>query len=351
VTPCPGRPGGGLSPSSWNRLWTVYVLYPGKVSRPATRVLALLEVLQDRGLVSAAELAERLEVDPRSVRRYATALRELGVPVESLRGRYGGYRLAPGYRLPPLMLADDEAVAVAVALTAAAERDEVGEPSATARALVKLTRVLPAPLRERVNALVATTGRLAERRPAAELAPEVALTLAAAVRARRRVRIDHTRAGGERTTRDVDPYGLVVHNRRWYLAGHDHRRDGVRTFRVDRISSVAELSARFVPPDGFDPVAHVRHGLTFGVWTHRTEVWLDTDVATARQMLGVTTGDLRPAAGGGVVFESGVEDLSGMARLLVSLPWRFTVRGPDALVEALDAHVETLVAAVERARR
>jgi predicted DNA-binding transcriptional regulator YafY len=320
------------------------------LSRPATRVMALLAVLQDRGLVPSAELAGRLEVDARSIRRYATALRELGVPVESVRGRYGGYRLAPGYRLPPLMLADDEAVAVAVALTAAAERDEVGEPTSTARALVKLTRVLPAALRERVNALVDTTGRLADGRPAADLVAEVALTLAAAARARRRVRIEHTRPGGEATTREVDPYGLVVHHRRWYLVGHDHRRHGIRTFRVDRISIATEMSRRFVPPDGFDPVTHVREALTFGAWRYRTAVWLDTDVATARRHLPPTMGDLHPAPDGGVVLDSGVEDLAGMARVLTGLPWRFTVRSPAALVEALDEHVAALAAAVERSQ-
>jgi predicted DNA-binding transcriptional regulator YafY len=320
------------------------------LSRPATRVLALLAILQDRGLVPAAELAGRLQVDARSIRRYATALRELGVPVESVRGRYGGYRLAPGYRLPPLMLADDEAVAVAVALTAAAEHDEVGEPSPTARALVKLTRVLPAPLRERVNGLVDATGRLADGRTAADLPAEVALTLAAAARACRRVRIEHARPGGEPTTREVDPYGLVVHHRRWYLVGHDHRRDGIRTFRVDRISTVAELPRRFAPPQGFDAVTHVREALTFGAWRHRTEVWLDADVAAARHHLPPTMGDLHPAPGGGVVLESGVEDLAGMARVLTGLPWRFTVRSPDALVEALDEHVAALTAAVERSQ-
>lgn len=320
------------------------------MSRPATRVLALLEVLQDRGLVPAAELADRLGVDARSVRRYATALRELGIPVESVRGRYGGYRLAPGYRLPPLMLGDDEAVATAVALAAAGERDAVGEPSAADRALVKLTRVLPAPLRHRVNALVSATERLAQRPAVPVPDPEVALTLAAAVRSRTRVRIDHTRPGGEPTTRELDPYGLVVHNRRWYLVGRDHLRGEVRTFRVDRIAAAAGLHRRFTPPDGFDPVAHVRHGLSIGAWRHRTEVWLDTDAATARRQLPPTVGEVHPLADRGVVLVSGVNDLGGMARLLAGLPWTFTVLRPPALAGEVEAHVARLAASVERSR-
>ncbi|HEX6422983.1 MAG TPA: YafY family protein [Acidimicrobiales bacterium] len=320
------------------------------MSRLATRVLATLEVLQDRGLVPAAELADRLGVDTRSVRRYATALRELGIPVESVRGRYGGYRLAPGYRLPPLMLGDDEAVATAVALSAAGEGDGVAEPSAADRALVKLVRVLPTPLRHRVNALVGATERLGGR-PAAPLPdPEVALTLAAAVRARTRVRIDHTRPGGEPTTRELDPYGLVVHSRRWYLVGRDHMRGEVRTFRIDRIAVAAGLHHRFTPPDGFDPVAHVRHGLSIGAWRHRTEVWLDTDAATARRQLPPTVGEVHPSAGGGVVLVSGVNDLAGMARLLAGLPWPFTVLRPAALTGEVEALVARLAGAVERSR-
>ncbi|HEX6417673.1 MAG TPA: YafY family protein [Acidimicrobiales bacterium] len=332
------------------------------MSRPATRVLTLLEVLQDRGLVAAAELARRLEVEPRSVRRYVAALRELGIPVESVRGRYGGYRLARGYRLPPLMLGDDEAVATAVALAAAGEREDtpegeaagvragVGEPSPTDRALVKLVRVLPAPLRHRVDALVATTGRVADRPAVTVPDPEVALTLAAAVRSRTRVRIDHARPGGEAAGREVDPYGLVVHNRRWYLVGHDHLRDGLRTFRLDRIAAAAEVHRRFTPPEGFDPVAHVRHALNVAVWRHRTEVWLDADAAAVRRRLPATVGEVHPHPGGGSVLVSGADDLAGMARLLAGLPWPFTVLRPAALAGEVEAHVTRLAAAVERSR-
>ncbi len=312
------------------------------VSRPATRVLSLLEILQDRGLVPADELARRLDVDARAVRRYVTALREMDIPVESVRGRYGGYRLAYGVRLPPLMLGDEEAVAVAVALATAGEREKTGEPSPTDRALVKLNRILPASLRQRVTALIAatsaTTGPLTPE-------PHLALTLAEAVHSRRTVRIEHTRGA-----RDVDPYGLVVHARAWYLVGHDHLRDAVRMFRLDRIGGAAELSRQFTPPSGFDPVAHVLHTLTLGAWTHRTEVWLDTDLETARNHLPATFGDLYSCADGGVILISGAEDLPAMARILTGLPWRFTVRNPPTLVTALAEHVTALAQAVARSQ-
>lgn len=311
------------------------------MSRPATRVLALLEVLQDRGLVSADELADRLAVDTRSVRRYATALREMGIPVESIRGRYGGYRLARGYRTPPLMLGDDEAVAVAVALAAAGDRDSATEPSPTDRALIKLNRVLPAALRQRVDVLATATAVLPDTRLPITPEPELVLTLAAAVRARRRLRIDHTRPDGSHTTREVDPYGLVVHLRRWYLVGHDYLRDDLRTYRVDRISGATGLPNSFTPPADFDPVQHVRQTLTHDAWTHRTVVWLDTDAETARRQLPTIAGELRHGDGG-VWLTSGVENLAGMARMLIAMPWRFSVREPAELAEAVRAHVAAL---------
>lgn len=294
--------------------------------------------------MSADELSRRLEVDARAVRRYITALRELDIPIESVRGRYGGYRLARGVRLPPLMLADEEAVAVAVALATASERRDAGEPSPADRTLVKLNRLLPVALRERVNALVAATSITAAGSLTPE--PELALTLAAAVGSRHTVRIEHTRG-----LRDVDPYGLVVHARHWYLVGHDHLRAAIRMFRLDRISGAAELPGLFTPPDGFDPVAHVLHALTLGAWTHRTEVWLDTDLASARTRLPATFGELRPCPEGGVLLVSGAEDLPAMARILTGLPWRFTIRTPPALAAALAAHVAELTEAITRSRR
>ncbi|MEU1879757.1 YafY family protein [Streptosporangium sp. NPDC020072] len=311
------------------------------MSRPATRVLALLEILQDRGLVPADELARRLAVDARAVRRYVTALRDMDIPVESVRGRYGGYRLAHGVRLPPLMLSDDEAVAVAAALVTG-RHESVGEPGPADRVLVKLNRVLPAALRRRVTALVsstsATTGPLTPD-------PHLVLTLAAAVHARHTVRIEHTRGA-----REVDPYGLVVHGRRWYLVGHDHLRDAVRMYRLDRIGAAAELPARFTPPEGFDPTDHVMRTMTLGAWTHRTEVWMDTDLETARDRLPAPFGDLYPCPEGGVLLVSGAEDLKAMARVLTGLPWSFTVRNPPALVTALTEHVASLAQAVARSQ-
>lgn len=306
-----------------------------------TQVLALLEVLQDRGLVSADELADRLGVQPRTVRRQIAALRELGIVVESVRGRYGGYRLTRGPRLPPVMLADDEAVAVALALAVAGDGTAAGVPSATDRALVKLTRLLPADLRERVTAMSTTTAVLPERWKRADPDPEIALTLADALRLRRRVRLEYARAGDASSERDVDPYGLVVHARRWYLVGHDHLRDDLRTFRVDRLRSAEVLPIRCVVPRGFDPVAHVLQTLTFDAWQHRTEVWLAASVADVSARFPATLGTVERRDGGALLI-SGADDLDGMARWLCGLPCPFEVRAPDALGTAVREHVRSL---------
>ena len=272
------------------------------------------------------------------MRRYVTSLQELGIPVESLRGRYGGYRLARGYRLPPLMFTDDEAVAVAVTLATSSAQSVMGEPSAADRALAKLSRVLPGPLQGRVDTLLGAVDGLTGQSTGPTLDADTTLTLAAAVRARRRVRICYAARQGEVTTREVDAYALVVQARRWYLVGHDRLRDALRTFRVDRITSATQLREGFVPPGGFDAVAHVRQQLAFDAWTHRAVVWLDTDVESARRLV---PGEVVPD-GGGALVECGLEDLDAMARLLSGLPWDFVVRAPDALLEALDRHLDRL---------
>jgi predicted DNA-binding transcriptional regulator YafY len=224
-------------------------------------------------------------------------------------------------------------------------------PDAADRALVKLTRLLPAGPRARVAALTAATEVVTDpTRPASgpPPEPEIILTLAAAVRAHRRVRIVHHREGGEATTRDVDPYGVVVRGRHWYLVGHDHLREARRVYRIDRISAAEELPHRFTPPDGYDPIAHVLRALRLDAWRHRTEVWLDTELTTARAALPTIAGETHAAPGGGVLLVSGANDLDGVARMLCGLPWTFVVRQPPELVDALRRRVDELDAPTVR---
>ncbi|MFG2904266.1 helix-turn-helix transcriptional regulator [Kitasatospora sp. NPDC048286] len=312
------------------------------MEHPVSRVLALLELLQDRPGLTGVELAARLDVDERTVRRYAARLAELGIPVQADRGRYGGYRLRPGYRLPPLMLNPDEAASVVLGLLAGRSSGlSVGE-GATETALAKIQRVLPPPLRERVAAVEETLGLTAA--PATGPGPAAAalFTLAEAARRRRRVRLAYRDREDRPSEREFDPYGLVFHSGRWYTTGLDHRSGEPRTFRLDRITRVEQGEAGFEPPEDFDPVQRVVESLAGAPWRHRVEVELETTLAEARRRLPPAVGTLTELAGDRVLLRARAQNLDGVAVLLAGLGWPFTVREPAALraeVRALAARL------------
>jgi predicted DNA-binding transcriptional regulator YafY len=232
------------------------------MTRPTARVLALLEALQSGGTRTVADLAARLEVDERTVRRYIEHLKDLDVPVRSVRGRYGGYRLAPGFRMPPLMLTDEEALAVLLGLiTGRRSGLAAASAAATDSAAAKLRRVLPEALGRRLDAVLQTAGFTGPERPAVPPEAQVLLLLAEAARGRQPVAISYTDRGGRRSERVVFPYGIVANSGRWYLTGADSASGEIRSFRLDRISSPAVRPGTFEVPGGFDPAAHVVSGL------------------------------------------------------------------------------------------
>ncbi|MFI0369734.1 helix-turn-helix transcriptional regulator [Actinomadura sp. 1N219] len=301
---------------------------PSGSSHPTTRVLAMLELLQANHRMRGGDLARRLGVDERTVRRYAARLEDLGVPVVAERGRHGGYRLMPGYKLPPLMLTDDEATAVVLGLLAGRR---IGLPAqATESALAKVQRVLPAALRDRVQALRDTLEFTLAVRDAAAPDTGAVLTLAAAARERRRVRLRYRSWRDAETERDLDPYGLVFHSGRWYVTGHDHRSGEIRTFRVDRVVSAEPGAARFEIPGGVDPVQHVTRSLARVPYAHEVEVLLETTLDQARRRVPATTATLTEQDGG-VVMLARAERLDGMARMLAGLGFPFVVRRPAEL--------------------
>ena len=212
---------------------------------PSARLLDLLELLQARPLITGREIADRLEIDRRTVRRYVAALQELGIPVEGQRGVGGGYRMRPGFRLPPLMLTEDDAVAVVLGLLAAGRLGADVED-----ALAKIHRVLPDALRRRVEALEATLAFTEAPPRAAPVRGDAALRLAEAIRRRRRLRAGYRTFSGEESERELSPHGLVVHSGRWYLAAFDHGRDDLRTFRVDRMSRRGRRGGARAPAAG-----------------------------------------------------------------------------------------------------
>ena len=300
---------------------------------PTTRVLAVLELLQAHQRMSGPELAERLEVDLRTVRRYVTMLQDLGIPVEAERGRYGGYRLRPGYKLPPLMLTDDEALAVTLGLQAARRLGLAVAAPAVEGALAKVERVLPPAVRRRVAAVQETLViDITPRREQPTSATVVALS--AAADERRRVWLRYASARGEETERAVDPYGLVYLNGRWYVAGHCHLRHDLRVFRLDRIVQVEPRAESFVRPPDFDSLAFVHRSLATMPETWRIEVLLQTSLEDAQIRVPPHAATLEETPDG-VVLRDYADSLEWMARSLVGLGCPFVVREPPELRDAL----------------
>lgn len=239
---------------------------------PAGRVLHLLELVQERPGITGPLLAVELGVAERTVRRYVTTLQDLGIPLETSRGRFGGYRIGAGYRMPPLMLTSDEAVAVTLALAVMSgsqprPADPAGDtpppPTPGEAALAKLQRVLPRDVTHRVAEVLEAVSPPRGRGFVAGPAPDPALltALAAGVVGRRRCRLRHRSQHDEVTVREVNPYGVAAVQSSWYLHAWCHLRKGRRTFRIDRIDRVDVLSETFSAPQNLDIVAAVERSL------------------------------------------------------------------------------------------
>ena len=313
---------------------------------PTARLLELLELLQTRPLTTGSEISDRLSIDARTVRRYITALQDMGIPVEGQRGVGGGYRVRPGYRLPPLMLSGDEAVVVVLGLLAARRQGLESSEGSVDGALAKIHRVLPDLLRRRVEALETTLGFTAAERTGAPVDSDVALLAAEAIRRGRRLSFAYRAFGGEVTTRDVSPHGLVVHSGRWYLAAYDHGRSDRRTFRVDRMARVALTDGRWLaPPKGFDAVAHVSRSLANVPWRWEVVVHLDLTVDEAAERVPATVAEL-VESDGGTLLRMRVGSLDWMAGVLARLGCGFRVLEPDELRASVGALAERLAASV-----
>ncbi|HEY2788637.1 MAG TPA: YafY family protein [Gaiellales bacterium] len=314
------------------------------MSTPTARLLELLELLQSTPAATGREISDRLGIDRRTVRRDIDALRGLGIPVEGQRGVGGGYAMRPGFRLPPLMLRDDEAVAVALGVVAAGRLGLAGSPESAATALEKVHRALPEQLRRRVQSLESTLDFTAAAAAAVPVPADTALVLAEAIRRRRRVRTSYRSFAGERTRRELSPHGLVVHSGRWYLAAHDHLREELRTFRVDRMRRVTAVDAAGEPaPAGFDAVAHVSTSLARVPWPWQVEVLLDLPLDQAARRLPGTLAELVDADGG-TLLRMRVSSLDWMATVLARLDCPFTIRTPQELRTSVRALAERLSA-------
>jgi len=296
----------------------------------SVRLLRLLSLLQSRRTWSGAELARRLGVSTRTVRNDVERLRILGYQVDSTTGTAGGYRLGAGRALPPLLLDDDEAVAVAVGLAAAASGSVTGIEETSLRALAKLQQTLPSRLRYRVDALRLATVSAAGGGPTVD--PDTLTVAATAIRDHEQLRFDYVAHDGEATTRRTEPHRLVYTGRRWYLLGWDVDRRDWRTFRADRIRPRLPTGPRFTPREPpEDPVAHVVRGAGSLAWRHPAKVRFHAPVEQLAEQLAPAGGLLTPIDERSCLLETGGDSLHELAAYLGSLGVAFNVLDPPEL--------------------
>lgn len=299
----------------------------------AARLLRLLSLLQARREWSGAELAERLGVTARTVRRDVERLRELDYPVDATPGVAGGYRLAAGAAMPPLILDDDEAVAIAMGLRTAVGGTIAGIEETSVRALAKLEQVLPSRLRHRVNALQAAVIPLLGGGPMID--PHTLTVIAAACRDHQRLRLDYRSASGTDLRRVVEPVRLACTGRRWYLLAWDTDRHDWRTFRVDRITAPPSPAGRFTPREPPDPdvAAYLSRAIGSAPYRHQAKVILHTPADRARAVVTPASGLIEPIDDDTCLFTVGGNDLDPIPVYLAQLGFDFTVLEPPELIE------------------
>jgi predicted DNA-binding transcriptional regulator YafY len=301
----------------------------------SARLLRLLSLLQVPRAWSGPELARRLEVSTRTVRKDVDRLRSLGYPVDSTPGVDGGYRLAAGAQVPPLLLDDDEAVAVAIGLGGAAVSSVAGIAETSFRALAKLEQVLPERLRRRVDGLRNTMVAIADDVPSVDAT--VLAALGGAARDHRRLRFYYRSHDGGRSLRDTEPHWLVQANRRWYLVAWDVERKGWRTFRVDRIGSPFPLGPRFRPREapGGDVAGYVARGIATAPLRYRATARVHASADVLAGYVWPDWGVIEPIDERTCLFHTGGQSLDTIVLLLGTLGVDFEVVEPPELVEHL----------------
>ncbi|MBK8900584.1 MAG: WYL domain-containing protein [Anaerolineaceae bacterium] len=309
---------------------------------PTTRLLTILELLQAQGQISGSELARTLEVDERSVRRYITMLRDMGIPIDSVSGRFGGYVLRPGYRLPPMMFDEVETVTVITGLRLMQELASF-PPLAVGRATAKIERVLPQALRQKSQALreVLTV----ELTPAHAVSSESLLTLTLAVADKQCVAITYVSASGDETKRIISPYGVVLHGRTWYIPTYCHLRDDLRLFRLDRLRAVASSSHPYHEDGPMDVRAFVFESLANMPGMFTFEVLLDADLETVQHYVPASTAVFEDRAGQ-TLMRCYTDDPHWLARFLAQMELPFTVQKSAELRQAIELLARRLLDSV-----
>ncbi|MGW5861055.1 helix-turn-helix transcriptional regulator [Streptomyces sp. NPDC055239] len=306
------------------------------------RVLTLLGLLQQRQVWTGPELADRLGVTPRTVRRDVERLRTLGYPVHAGQGVGGGYRLGAGQELPPLLLDDQEAIATAVSLLAGAGGAVAGAGDAALQALTKLDQVLPTRLRHEVRALSGSVEFFGGGRSPVD--PEALMTLARACRDEVEAGFDYP-SGGQVRRRRVEPYRLVASDRRWYLFAYDLDRDDWRTFRVDRMTDTSARTWRFRPRDAPDAAAYVQEGVASRVYSHQARFLVHAPADTVRAQIPAAAAVVRPRGSERCEVLSGGERLDSVLLHMLMLGHDFEVLDPPELAERCRELAQRLLSA------
>jgi len=315
------------------------------VVETSARLLRLLSVLQSRPEWPGVELAARLEITPRTLRRDIAKLRSLGYPVQATPGVAGGYRLGAGAALPPLLLDDEEAVAVAISLRSAASHSVTGAGEASVRALAKLEQVLPDRLRERAAAISQATVPLTGPGPA--VSAETLVVIARACRSHQVIEFSYRSHDGALSARRAEPHRLVQAGYRWYLVARDLGRAEWRTFRADRIGDLRLTGARFLPRDPPDAAAFVARAVTTAPYRYQARILVHAPATAVAEQIPPSAGVIDPAGPASCVLTSGSDSLGAIAFHVVMMGLRFTVLEPPELIEHVRLLADRLTKAVQ----
>lgn len=309
---------------------------------PTARALLALELVQGNPGITAGRLADRLGVTERAARRYVAILREAGIPLESERGPYGGYRVGRGLRLPPLMFEASEALALVMAVLDG--HHQAADPSDPAgSALGKIVRALPEPVAAQAEAVRRATAPAPDR-SAARPNPQTTTALVQASIDRVRVRIGYRTEAGREWSQEVDPWAVVVRHGRWYLLCWSHAATAVRAFRIDRVTAVATLVEAFVPPADLDPVAELEAHMAAG-WEYATDVLVDAPLETVSGILPRGLGRLEEVPEGGTRLVGSTSNPTWYAEQLAVLPVPFRIVGGPELRAAAQQLAQRMAAA------
>jgi predicted DNA-binding transcriptional regulator YafY len=316
-------------------------------TRPASRILAMLELLQDRPGMSGPDLAEALGVTTRTIRRYVATLQDMGIPVEPTAGRIGGYWLRPGYRMPPLMFSAEEAIGLAVALLTTRVSNDSELPAPVASALAKIERSMPQDLTARIRTIRDGFQMTGNPWPQIDTfpQPEILAMLIQASLGHQRCWIRYGSSEGNQTSRDIDPYGVLFHGGRWYVHGWCHLRKDSRTFRIDRIRRMDIMPASFDPPEAFDIEDAVLRSIAMTRTGGEYELIVEAPLAETREFLMPPIAILESIGPARTRAYGTTDNPYWLASRIGAMPFDVKVVGPEVLKAAMRKTGERMIAA------